>query len=173
MMGARSFTTAIVSCFISCLLPIALLAYPNDVPSIDSEPIASEFTAGQTVTIHGKNFPEGNVTAHLSTGKPNSQDIPLAATWVNDKTITFLLPTDKVSPNRYLVSMETSGKQYSVPGDLHVVSDASAPVHLEAAYPVTVYPTDRSGFDFEISGQNLAARPTDNYLIVVGRDLIP
>jgi hypothetical protein len=173
MIGARSFAKAIVSCFIACLLPIFLLAYENDVPWIDSEPIASEFTAGQTVTIHGKNFPQGNVTAHLSTGKPNSQDIPLPATLVNDKTISFLLPTDKVSPGRYLVSMEMGGKPYAVPGDLHVVSEASAPVHLDAAYPVTVYPTDRSGFDFEISGQNLAALPNDNYLIAVGRGLIP
>ncbi len=145
----------------------------NDVPSIDSEPIASEFTAGQTVTIRGKNFPEGNITARLSTGVPNAQEIPLPATWVNDKTVTFLLPTDKVSPNRYLVSMEMGGNRYSVPGDVHVLADASAPVHLEAAYPVTVYPTNRSGYDFEISGQNLAASPIDNYLIVVGRDLIP
>lgn len=173
MIGAHSFTKAIVNCFIFCFLPVAMLAQQNDIPSIDSAPIASEFTAGQTVTIHGKNFPEGNVTAHLSTGKPNSQDIPLPATLVNDKTISFLLPTDKVSPNRYLVSMEMGGKPYAVPGDLHVVSDASAPVHLDAAYPVTVYPTDRSGFDFEISGQNLAALPNDNYLVVVGRGLIP
>ena len=172
MINAHSFTKAIVNCFIFSLLPAALLAQQSDVPSIDPVPIASEFTAGQTVPIHG-NFPERNITARLSTGKPNSQDFPLPVTWVDGTTINLLLPTDKVSPNRYLVSIEMGGKPYTVPGDLHVVPDASAPVHLDAIYPVTVYPADHTGFDFEISGQNLAALPTDNYIIVVGRGLIP
>jgi hypothetical protein len=172
MIDARGFARVVVHCFVVCFLSIALSAEADDLPSIDPEPIAQEFTAGQTVTVHGKNFPEGTITARLSTGSPASQDIPLPATRVDDKTISFLLPVGKVSPNRYLVFIEMGGKPYSVNGDLHVVSDASAPVHLDAVYPVTVYPTDRKGFDFEISGQNLAALPSDNYIIAGGR-LIP
>src|SRR5215471_190521 len=118
MTGAHRFVKLIVNCFGFSLLSMALLAQQTDGPSIDPAPIASEFTAGQTVTIHGQNFPQGNIMARLSTGKPNSQDIPLPATRIDEKTISFLVATDKVPPNVYLVSIEMGGRSYLVPGDL-------------------------------------------------------
>jgi hypothetical protein len=137
--------------------------------SLDAQPELPEITRGQTVTVKGCNFPDGVVTVRLNAGRPKADDIPLPATRANANTITFQVPADKVQTDRYLVWLEIAGQKLQVPGDLRVVADTSAPVHLDSAYPVTAYPTEKPGFDFEISGQNLAAQPDDNILIVTGR----
>jgi hypothetical protein len=141
-------------------------------PVISSTPDLPEITRGQEVTVHGQGFPKpddkGAYEVFLSSGKLGDR-ITLPAKWVDANTFTFALPPDKVPTDRYLVSVRIAGKDLLIPGDLRVLADASAPVRLDGVYPITAYPTEHTGCDFDITGQNLAAKPQDNMILVVGR----
>ena len=147
-------------------------------PSISAEPSLPSITRGQEVTVHGKDFPKpdgtGEYRVFLNNGKPGER-ISLPAKWIDANTFSFVLPLDKhiVPADRYLVTVLIAGKELQIPGDLRVLTDASSPVHLDAIYPVTAYPTEHTGSDFDISGENLAANPQDNMILVVGRGPIP
>lgn len=148
-------------------------------PTISAEPALPEITRGQDVTVHGKDFPanDSGMVVYLSTGKEKPGDrIQLPARRVDSETLTFALPPDKVPVGRYVVSVGIAGiagNELAVPGDLRILADASAPVHLDGVYPVTAYPTGHPGFDFEIAGQNLAAEAQNNIIVVVGRGPVP
>jgi hypothetical protein len=141
-------------------------------PVISSTPDLPEIIRGQEVTVHGQGFPKpddkGAYEVFLSSGKLGER-IMLPAKWVDANTFTFALPPDKVPTDRYLVSVLIAGKELPVPGDLRVIADSSVPVHLDGVYPITAYPTEHTGCDFDITGQNLAAKPQDNMILVVGR----
>lgn len=140
-------------------------------PQIASQPSLPETTRGQHVTISGQGFPAGQFPVYLRQNSDQKVEdaIQLTATQTDEKTLTFPVPPGQVPVGRYLVRVRMNGKDYDVPGDLKVIADASAPVKLDAVYPVTAYPKDHTGFDFDIAGQNLAADPNDNTLLVVGR----
>jgi hypothetical protein len=141
-------------------------------PVISPAPALPETTRGQEVAVHGKDFPpdDGHMVVHLSTGNEKSENrIELRAKRVDPETLTFPLPPDKVPAGRYVVSVSIADKELPIPGDLRVLADASAPVHLDGVYPVTAYPTDHTGCDFDVAGENLAAKPQDNMILVVGR----
>ena len=117
-------------------------------PVISSTPDLPEITRGQEITVHGQAFPKPDdkvaYEVFLSSGKP-AERISLPAKWVDANTFTFALPPDKVPAGRYLVSVCIADKELTVPGDLRVLSDASAPVRLDGVYPITAYPTDHTG----------------------------
>ena len=149
-----------------------LTVYAPDDPQISKQPSLPEITRGQQVAIQGKNFASGVV--YLSTSAGNPQDgIQLPATASADKrSLTFTVPADKVQIARYMVWVRAGDKLYPVPGDLRLVADAQAPVTLDAISPITLYPTDGSGFSFEITGRNLGSPASNNSLMVVGRGLL-
>lgn len=162
------------------LLVLCLLTFPFPVfaePVIAPEPALPSITRGQDVVVHGKDFPrpdeKGGYQVILSNGNPEDR-ITLPAKWVDTNTFSFTLPRDKAQlpADRYLVSVRIAGEEYPVPGDLRVLPDSLAPVHLDAIYPVTAYPSSKPGNDFDISGQNLGAVPQDNRLIIVDRGLV-
>lgn len=159
------------------LLVVCLIIIPHAVfaePVISPEPALPSLTRGQEVVVHGKEFPppdeKGGYQVILNSGKPEER-IMLPAKRVDANAFSFTLPNtnDQLPAGRYLVSVRMAGKEYQVPGDLRVLPDSLAPVHLDAIYPLTAYPSGKPGNDFDISGQNLAAVPQDNRLIVVDR----
>lgn len=168
------FRLTLTLMLLSVVLETAVFADPVIAP----EPALPAVTRGQEVLVHGKDFPppdeKGGYQVILSTGKPDDT-ISLPAKWIDTNTFTFKLPLEKekLPADRYLVNVRMAGKELQVPGDLRIIPDALAPVHLDAIYPVTAYPTDNAGSDFDISGENLAAIPQDNSIIVVGRGPVP
>jgi hypothetical protein len=145
-----------------------LTVYAPDDPQISRQPSLPEITRGQQVVIQGKNFVPGDYSVYLSANAGSPRDgIQLPATVSGDK-LTFTVLSDKVPIARYIVWVG-SAEILPGPGDLRLLADAQAPVTLDATSPITVYPTDRSDFDFEISGKNLGSPASNNLLTVVGR----
>ena len=160
--------------FAVCML-VLLMGHPAVAdPVIAPEPALPEITLGEEVAVHAQDLPQPDATTayvvYLSNGKdPSANRIALPAKWVDAKTFTFAVPSEKVPVGRYLVSVSIAGKELAVPGDLRVQAPASAPVHLDGIYPATSYPTDSGGFDFVIAGQHLGALAQSNHILVVGR----
>ena len=125
-------------------------------------------TRGQNVAIPGS-FPTAPVKVNLRSGKPKDPGIPLDATISDDKkSITFKVPADGPVGN-YLVLVEAGSQEVAVPGELRIQPDEMAKVTLDSIAPATDYLTSgNSGFDFVMSGQNLAHLATDNAVIAVG-----
>jgi hypothetical protein len=158
---------------IICCLNVLLRA---EAPKISPVPELPEITAGQQVTIHALDkLPTTGVRVYLKTGKEtNSDDKPFdfPAT-VDDKALSFSLPANMPS-GTYLVYVAVGQDKSAVPGQLRVLPDSAAPVHLDSVYPLTSYRNAiHNAFDFEIVGQNLAKNPEDNLVEIVGEGPIP
>jgi hypothetical protein len=164
----NTYTLSIVSGGHTSTVGSLTVSAPDD-PQISRQPSLPEITRGQQVVVQGKNFVPGDYSVYLSANAGSPRDgIQLPATVSGDK-LTFTVLSDKVPIARYIVWVKLGGKFYQVPGDLRLLADAQAPVTLDATNPITVYPTDRSDFDFEISGKNLGNPASNNLLTVVGR----
>jgi hypothetical protein len=125
-------------------------------------------TRGQSVTVYGS-FPTPPVKVNLNSGKPGDKDISIDAVVSEDKkSITFKLPSDG-PVGSFLVFVDAGSQELPVPGELRIQADEMAKVTLDAIAPATDYLTSGSeGFDFIISGQNLAHQASDNTVIAVG-----
>ena len=125
-------------------------------------------TRGQTVTIYGS-FPNVPVKVNLSSSKPGDKDIPVDATRGEDgKSISFKVPLNGPVGD-FLVFAEVGSQELPVPGELRIQPDEMAKVTLDSISPGTAYLSSGSdGFDFVMSGQNLAHLATDNTVIRVG-----
>jgi hypothetical protein len=138
--------------------------------AISAEPNLPVTTRKQTVTVSG-DFPTVPVKVKLRSGKPRDQDIPVDATvGCEKKCITFTVPDlPATSANDFLVLVDAGSQELAVPGELRIQPDELAKVTLDSIAPATDYLSDGSeGFDFVMSGQNLARVATDNVVIAVG-----
>src|ERR1700722_18533160 len=161
--------TPILICCLNALLTA-------DAPKISPVPELPEITAGQQVTIHAlEKLPAVGVHVYLKTGKEtNPDDTPFdfPAT-VDDKALSFSLPAS-MPTGTYLVYVAVGRNKSAVPGQLRVLPDSAATVHLDSVYPLTSYRNPvHNAFDFEIVGQNLAKNPEDNVVEIVGEGPIP
>jgi len=163
------------------LLTVALLLQASlscAAPVISPEPALPSITRGQEVIVHGRDFPKpgekGEYRVLLTTGRPG-EEVTLAAKWLDANGFSFTLPheRERLPAERYLVSVRMNGVDLPVPGDLRILPDAAAPVKLESVFPLTAYPTEHVGSDFDIFGENLAPVPRDNLILVVGRGPVP
>jgi hypothetical protein len=146
----------------------------SNEPKIWPAPALPPTTRGQTVTITGENLPAQGVKVFLRTGKEAKGDNgrPLDAVVAADKkSLSFKLPKDNdFATGRYLVFVAFDSKELPVPGDLTVAPDETAKVRVDSIYPSTDYSSAQdNGYDFEISGENLAPVPNDNVIEVVGQ----
>jgi hypothetical protein len=161
---------SIVASFSLAFGQFAAAADPARVSSVPSFPDAYR---GDVVTVGGHDLPAQGVKVRLRTGNEGATD---AGTMVDvtvapdGNTLTFKVPrNDTFATGRYLVSVVVDARELAVPGELRVLSDQIAPVHLDSIAPATAYPSDDDdGYDFSISGQNLAATPGDNVVEIVG-----
>jgi hypothetical protein len=146
------------------------MAAPCIIPQIDSDPKLPSVTRGERVTVSGDCFLGHSAKAFLNTGKDGDAAASLDATVKDGKTLTFEIPKT-LEPNRYLVSLAFDGaSQQPVPGDLKVLSSQQAKIRIDSISPLTVYPTNSSNtYDFEISGENLAADANSNIVEDVDR----
>jgi hypothetical protein len=139
--------------------------------SIYTVPELPATTRGQQVTIHGQGLSGLGVKVFLRTGKEAAGDKghDCQITSADEKSLSFSLPRD-METGRYLVYVATDTQTLLVPGDLHVLPDSDKPVTLDGIYPLTDYrKANHDRFDFEIAGQNLAAKPEDNLVEIVGQ----
>jgi hypothetical protein len=158
---------------IMCCLCVSSKA---DAPKISPVPELPEITAGQQVTIHTlETLPSGGVRVYLKTGKetkPDDKPFDFPAT-VDEKSLHFSLPADMPS-GTYLVYVAIGQDKSAVPGQLRVLPDSAAQVHLDSVYPLTSYRNAiHNAFDFEIVGQNLAKNAEDNVVEIVDEGPIP
>ncbi len=125
-------------------------------------------TRGQSVTVYGA-FPTAPVKVNLNSGKPGDRDIPIDATVSDDKkSITFKVPLEG-PVGSFLVFVDAGSQELPVPGELRIQADEMAKITIDSIAPATDYLTAGSdGFDFVISGQNLAHQAADNKVIAVG-----
>ena len=125
-------------------------------------------TRGQSVTIYGT-FPNVPVKVNLSSGKSGDKDIPIDATRSDDgRSISFKAPLNGPVGD-FLVFAEVGTQELPVPGELRIQADEMAKVILDSISPPTDYLSSGSdGFDFVMSGQNLAHAAADNTVIRVG-----
>jgi hypothetical protein len=125
-------------------------------------------TRGQTVTIYGT-FPTAPVKVNLRSGKAGDKGFPLDATVSEDKkSINFKVPSDGPVDN-FLVFVEAGSQEVAVPGELRIQPDEMAKVTLDSIAPATDYLNSGSGgYEFVMSGQNLARQASDNTVIAVG-----
>lgn len=139
--------------------------------TVSNQPTLPVISRGQTVTIYGDGFLKAPIKVYLRTGKEAKGDLgyQLDGTASDDqKTVTFKLPEDTPTGD-FLVFLGLDGQELPVPGELRIVPDASAKVNLDFIAPATDYLSPGSaGFDFILSGQNLARRAADNTVIAVG-----
>jgi hypothetical protein len=154
------------------LLVLGSLLWGAVEPTVSPTPVLPTTTRGQTVTVMGENLPAQGVHVLLRTGKEGKGDKGLAIDAVvatDGKSLSFKLPKGNFDTGRYLVYVAFDSKELPVPGDLTVASDESAKVRVDSIYPATDYGNDKdNGYDFEISGENLAQAPNDNIIEVVG-----
>lgn len=141
-------------------------------PSISPVPALTAAARGQTVTVNGSNFPAQGLKVYLRTGKERAGDkgtVVDAAAGPEGKNFTFKIPADPFETGRYLIYLGFDSTELPVPGDLTVLPDIAVKVQINSIAPATVYPSDNDdGYDFDISGANLAKTPNDNILEVVG-----
>jgi hypothetical protein len=159
---------------IAAFILLTSLALPAQTPTPASATTVSPeltlpvTTRGQTVTIYGT-FPTAPVKINLRSGKAGDKGIPLDATVSEDKkSVTFKVPADGPVDN-LLVFVEAGSQEVAVPGELRILSDEMAKVTLDSIAPATDYLNSGSGgYDFVMSGQNLARQASDNTVIAVG-----
>ena len=139
--------------------------------TVSNQPTLPVISRGQTITVYGDGFLKAPIKVYLRTGKEAKGDLGYALDGTagdDQKTVTFKLPEDAPTGD-FLVFLGVDSQELPVPGELRIVPDASAKVSLDYIAPATDYLSPGSaGFDFILSGQNLARRATDNTVIVVG-----
>jgi hypothetical protein len=141
-----------------------------DQPSISPAPALPAATRGQTVIVSGSNFPTQGMKVYLRTGKEKAGDkgtVVDALTGTEGRSFSFKIPAEPFETGRYLVYVDFGSTELAIPGDLTVLPDVAAKVQINSIAPTTVYPNDNNdGYDFDISGANLAKTPNDNILEV-------
>ena len=153
------------------LFATAAVAEPDQPPSVTTilpQLVLPVTTRGQSVTVFGS-FPTAPVKVNLRSGKPGEKDIPVEAVASDDKkSITFKVPPEGPIGS-FLVFVDAGSQELPVPGELRILPDEMGKVTLDAIAPATDYLTSGSdGFDFVVSGQNLARQASDNVVITVG-----
>src|SRR5438477_11390069 len=136
--------------------------------TVSSQPTLPVISRGQSVTVYGDGFLKAPIKVYLRTGKEAKGDLGYAldgAASDDQKTVLFKLPDDAPTGD-FLVFLNLENQELAVPGELRIVPDASAKINLDSIAPVTDYLSPgSSGFDFIVSGQNLAHRAADNTVI--------
>ncbi|MGB0123876.1 MAG: hypothetical protein WBP63_10620, partial [Silvibacterium sp.] len=139
--------------------------------TISPQPNLPVTTRGQSVVVYGDGFPNEPITVYLRNGKEGKGDLGYKLPGVasaDQKSVTFKLPDDAPTGD-YLVFLDFDTTELAVPGELRILSDASAKVTRDSIAPTTDYSNpDSKSFDFVIAGENLAQHASDNTLIVVG-----
>ena len=175
-MKLRLFTLVAALFFLSCLTatassgPPATSApgSPQPATTVSPELTLPITTRGQTVTVYGF-FPSAPVKVTLLSGKSSDAGISIDAAVSDDKkSVSFKVPS--TSPvGSFLVFVEAGSQELAVPGELRIQADEAAKVTIDAIAPATDYlSAGNDGFDFVISGQNLAHQASDNVVIAVG-----
>jgi hypothetical protein len=121
--------------------------------------------------LHLTTLPTGDARVVISQDGIGNGGAPLTIDPAN-RTGTFIADAN-LKPGRYLVRLIIDGRAepVPVPGELRVLSDNLAPVHLDEIYPAIRYPDDPDTID--IVGTNFSALPSDNQVEFLGQAAIP
>jgi hypothetical protein len=180
------FAAIILFCAASLLPPSAARAAQDadaDAVAVDANTRLPDAVPDAVLDITGRNFPlqRGRIEVILNSQHPVSAaggDNPLRITpsKSDGRTISFRLPTD-IPPQRYHVALQITGDgkdapdaaPIPVPGELRV--KPKEPPKISAVKPLTGYPSDKKRFQFELTGENFAAKAEDNAILVNGSDI--
>jgi hypothetical protein len=119
---------------------------------------------GEHVILHLVALPTNDAQVAVSKDGRGNAGIPLTIDQAN-RTASFVVDSN-LPPGRYLMKLMAAGREELVPGELRVLADNAAPVHIDAIYPSVRYPDTPD--TVEIAGANFAAVSSDNKVEFLG-----
>jgi hypothetical protein len=120
---------------------------------------------GEHIVLRLKTTPIGDARVTISRDATNNVSTPLIIDQAN-LTATFTVDS-ALSPGRYVVKLLADGREEEVPGELRVLPDNVAPVHIDEIYPTVRYPDSSDAI--ELAGSNFAEFSRDNHIEFVGQ----
>ena len=120
---------------------------------------------GEHVVLRLKTVPTGDPRIVVSRDGTGAGGASVSIDQAN-LTATFTVDS-ALSPGRYIVKLLADGREEQVPGELRVLPDNVAPVHIDEIYPNVRYPD--SSDTIELVGANFAELPGDNHIEFVGQ----
>jgi len=120
---------------------------------------------GEHVVLRLKTVPTGDARIVVSRDGTGAGG---ASVFIDQANLTATFTVDSaLSPGRYIVKLLADGREEQVPGELRVLPDNVAPVHIDEIYPAVRYPD--SANSLELAGTNFAEFPLDNHIEFVGQ----
>jgi len=148
-------------CLLCTLTQYALIARAQILPP---SPQLPDVRRGEHVVLHLVALPTNDAQVVVSKDGSGNTGIPLTIDQAN-RTGSFVVDSN-LPPGRYLVKLLVAGREELVPGELRVLADSAAPVHIDAIYPSVRYPDAPD--TIEIAGANFATVPEDNKIEFLG-----
>src|SRR5437762_4412242 len=148
--------------FVGMVIASALTVRAQILPPSPQMPDARR---GEHVVLRLKTVPTGDPRIVVSRDGTGAGGASVSIDQAN-LTATFTVDS-ALSPGRYIVKLLADGREEQVPGELRVLPDNVAPVHIDEIYPAVRYPD--SANSLELAGTNFAEFPLDNHIEFVGQ----
>jgi hypothetical protein len=132
--------------------------------TLPPSPQLPDVRRGEHVVLHLVGLPTNDAQVAISNDGRGGTGIPLIIDQAN-RTGSFVVDPN-LTPGRYLVRLIAGGREELLPGELRVIADNAAPVHIDAIYPSVRYPDTPD--TIEIAGTNFGAMPDDNKVEFLG-----